>query len=74
MTGRLVKCINHPRVHADVASPVFPQPAGPEPARLAYQKISGREVRPEVAGDMVVRDEYLSWVIGVTPLRQARIC
>jgi hypothetical protein len=60
--------------HTDVASPVFPQPAGPELARLAYQKIYGREVRPEVAGDMVVRDEYLGWVMGVTLLRQACIC
>ena len=58
----------------DVPSPVFPQPAGPKLARLAYQKIYGREVRPEVAGDMIVRDEYLGWVTGSTPLRQGRIC
>jgi hypothetical protein len=45
--------------HTDAASLVFSQPAGPGLARLAYQKIYGREVRPEVAGDMVVRDEYL---------------
>jgi hypothetical protein len=60
--------------HTDAASLVFPQPAGPGLARLAYQKIYGREVRPEVAGDMVVRDEYLGWVTGETPpLRQVRI-
>ncbi|KAH8593163.1 hypothetical protein B0O99DRAFT_628272, partial [Bisporella sp. PMI_857] len=58
----------------DVSSPVFPQPAGPQPAgpelaRLAYQKIYGHEVRPDVAGDMIVRDEYLGWVTGVTPLK-----
>ncbi|KAH9204199.1 hypothetical protein DL95DRAFT_319896, partial [Leptodontidium sp. 2 PMI_412] len=47
--------------HTGVASLVFPQPAGPQLARLAYQKIYGREVRPDVAGDMDVRDEYLGW-------------
>lgn len=58
--------------HTDTASLVFPQPAGPGLARLAYQKIYGQEVRLEVAGDMVVRDEYLGWVTGETPpLRQA---
>ena len=55
--------------HTDVTSLVFPQPAGPELARLAYQTIYGREVRPEVAGDVVVRDEYLGWVMGATPWR-----
>ena len=55
--------------HTDVVSLVFPQPAGPELARLAYQKIYGREVRLDVAGDRVVRDEYLGWVTGVIPLR-----
>lgn len=42
--------------------PVFPQPAGPDLARLAYQTIYGQDVRPDVAGDLVVRDEYLGWV------------
>ncbi|OTA59739.1 hypothetical protein K449DRAFT_385073 [Hypoxylon sp. EC38] len=41
----------------------FPHPAGPELAKLIYQKIYGREVRSEIAGDMVVRDEYLGWVM-----------
>ncbi|KAK0624758.1 hypothetical protein B0T17DRAFT_252001 [Bombardia bombarda] len=54
--------------NTSVASLMFPQPAGSELARLAYQKLYGREVRPEVSGDMVVRDEYLGWVMGVTPL------
>lgn len=47
---------------------MFPQPAGPELARLAYREIYGQDVRPEVAGDVVVRDEYLGWVIE-KPLR-----
>lgn len=55
--------------HTDVTSSVFPQPAGLELAKVAYRKIYEREVRPETAGDMVVRDEYLGWVMGETPLR-----
>ncbi|RYP57951.1 hypothetical protein DL769_009186 [Monosporascus sp. CRB-8-3] len=55
--------------HTDVTPLVFPQPAGLELARLTYQKIYRRDVRPEIAGDMVVRDEYLGWVMGVIPLR-----
>ncbi|OTB01979.1 hypothetical protein M426DRAFT_265280 [Hypoxylon sp. CI-4A] len=31
----------------------FPQLAGPELARITYQKLYGRKVRPEVVGDMV---------------------
>jgi hypothetical protein len=53
--------------HTNPLSLVFPQPAGPEIARLAYQKIYGRDVRPAVANDMVVRDEYLGWVTDVRP-------
>jgi hypothetical protein len=40
----------------------FPQPAGPELARLTYQAVYGRDVRPEVLGDLVVQDEYLGWM------------
>lgn len=40
----------------------FPQPAGPELARLTYQAVYGRDVRLEVPGDLVVRDEYLGWM------------
>ncbi|KAK1768181.1 hypothetical protein QBC33DRAFT_569219 [Phialemonium atrogriseum] len=46
---------------------VFLQPAGSELARLAYRKLYGRDVCPEVVGDMVVRDEYLGWVPDVKP-------
>ena len=41
---------------------VFPQSAGPEPARLTYQTIYGRDIHPEVPGDLVVQDEYLGWM------------
>lgn len=51
----------------DPMTVVFPQPAGPELATLAYQVLYGRHVRPEVANDMVVRDEYLGWVIDTIP-------
>lgn len=46
----------------DVRSLRFPQRAGPELARLAYRKIYGRDARPELEHDIVVRDEYLGWV------------
>lgn len=45
--------------HLDVVTLKFPQMAGPELARLTYRTIYGRDVRPEVLGDLVVRDEYL---------------
>lgn len=40
----------------------FPQPAGPELARLTYQAMYGRDFRPEIPGDLVVQDEYLGWM------------
>lgn len=41
---------------------MFPQPAGPELARLTYRTIYGRDSCLEVPGDLVVRDEYLGWM------------
>ncbi|KAK2025407.1 hypothetical protein LX32DRAFT_642764 [Colletotrichum zoysiae] len=40
----------------------FPQTAGPALAALAFRHIYGIGVRPDVRGDMVVRDEYMGWV------------
>lgn len=40
----------------------FPQPAGPILARLAFEKIYGRQPG-STPGDFVVRDEYLGWVM-----------
>lgn len=51
------------------SSVTFPQPAGPEIAKLAYQILYGRDVRPELVGDIVVRDEYLGWVTDVSPYK-----
>ena len=53
--------------HTNPLSLVFPQPAGPEIAKLAYRALYGRDVRPELANDVVVRDEYLGWVTDVIP-------
>lgn len=39
------------------------QPASAELAKIAYRVIYGQDVRPDVVGDMVVRDEYLGWVM-----------
>lgn len=48
--------------HLDLRDRTFPQPAGPELARLTYQAIYGRDISPEVPGDLVVQDEYLGWM------------
>ena len=50
--------------HVEALPLAFPLPAGPELANLTYQTLCGRDVRPEIVGDMVVRDEYLGWVVG----------
>lgn len=54
--------------------PEFPQPPGPELARLTYQALYGRDpiVEEESTskgspGDMIVRDEYLGEVISARP-------
>jgi hypothetical protein len=36
-------------------------------ANLTYETIYGHPVRPDVEGDLVVRDEYLGWVIEARP-------
>jgi hypothetical protein len=54
----------------DLPDQTFPQPAGPELARLAYQKIYGRDVCLEVSGDLLVRDEYLGCMPEKYPERQ----
>jgi hypothetical protein len=37
-------------------------PGGPKLAELAFEQIYHRKVLHDVAGDMVVRDEYKGWV------------
>ncbi|KAL6231090.1 hypothetical protein BDW75DRAFT_53715 [Aspergillus navahoensis] len=56
------RLLPHMPWHLDLLDRTFPQPAGPELARLTYQRIYGREVCLETPGDLVVRDEYLGWI------------
>lgn len=57
------RLLPHTSWHLRLGSSPFPQPAGPELARLAYQQLYQRDVGPEVPRDLVVRDEYLGWVV-----------
>lgn len=45
----------------------FPQPAGPELARWTFQQLYGRDISQESPDELVVRDEYLGWVIKEPP-------
>ncbi|KAF2788695.1 hypothetical protein K505DRAFT_254951, partial [Melanomma pulvis-pyrius CBS 109.77] len=54
--------------HLTTHSPEFPMSGGPKLAELAFQKIYGRKVQPDVAGDMVVRDEYMGWIPEAPPM------
>lgn len=48
--------------------PEFSLPGGPELAKLAFRKIYHRDIRPDIAGDMVVRDEYKGWLVEARPI------
>lgn len=48
----------------------FPQSGGEALAKLAYRTLYGIDVCQEVEGDMVVRDEYLGWVMGEKTLQK----
>jgi hypothetical protein len=45
----------------------FPLPGGPKLAELAFRAIYHRHVRLDIAGDMVVRDEYKGWLVEARP-------
>lgn len=47
----------------ETGSQNFPQPGGEALAKLTYQALYGTEIRQEVPGDMIIRDEYLGWVM-----------
>lgn len=49
--------------HLTAGSQHFPQPGGEALAKLTYQALYGTDTRQEVFGDMIVRDEYLGWVM-----------
>ncbi|KEY75018.1 hypothetical protein S7711_10452 [Stachybotrys chartarum IBT 7711] len=46
----------------------FPMPGGPKLAELAFRTLYGRDVRPDVSRDIVVRDEYRGWLIEARPV------
>lgn len=46
-----------------VGTTEFPQPGGEALAKLAYRALYGIEIREEIVGDMIIRDEYLGWVM-----------
>jgi hypothetical protein len=56
------RLLPHISWHLDIPDRLFPQPAGLALARLTYREIYGRDVCPKLAGDLVVRDEYLGWM------------
>jgi hypothetical protein len=56
------RLLPHTPWRLDLQDRTFPQPAGPELARLTYQTVYGRDVCPEIQGDLVVKDEYLGWM------------
>ncbi|KAI0450423.1 hypothetical protein F5B21DRAFT_490799 [Xylaria acuta] len=39
------------------------QPAGPKLAELTYSLLYGRNASPDIQGDLVVRHEYLGWIM-----------
>lgn len=49
--------------HIEAYTPDFPMPGGIALAKLAYRALYGTDVRSEIARDMVVRDQYLGWVM-----------
>ncbi|KAI1146476.1 hypothetical protein F4825DRAFT_456453 [Nemania diffusa] len=55
------------RLDTTIGRLVFPQPAGPELAKLTFRAIYGRDPRPDTVDDLVVRDEYLGWLANVVP-------
>ncbi|OBT68141.1 hypothetical protein VE03_01613 [Pseudogymnoascus sp. 23342-1-I1] len=54
--------------HTPNHEPDFPLPGGPELAKLAFRMIYQRDIRSDIAGDMVVRDEYKGWLIEARPV------
>ncbi|KAI1746374.1 hypothetical protein F4680DRAFT_19386 [Xylaria scruposa] len=56
--------------HVEDLVPEFPQPAGPKLAELTYSLLYGRNASPDIQGDLVVRDEYLGWVMKPKPVQE----
>lgn len=49
--------------HFKAGSREFPQPGGEALAKLTYQALYRIDTRLEVVGDIIIRDEYLGWVM-----------
>ncbi|GAP84113.2 putative arginine deiminase type-3 [Rosellinia necatrix] len=56
--------------HVEDIEPEFPQPAGPKLAELAYSLLYGRNASPDIQGDLVVRHEYLGWIMDPKPVQE----
>ncbi|KAI1108268.1 hypothetical protein F5Y14DRAFT_445601 [Nemania sp. NC0429] len=56
--------------HVKDVQPEFPQPAGPKLAELTYSLLYGRNASPDIQGDLVVRHEYLGWIMHPKPVQE----
>ncbi|KAI0875282.1 hypothetical protein GGS24DRAFT_456167 [Hypoxylon argillaceum] len=56
--------------HVKDVQPEFPQPAGPKLAELTYSLLYGRDASPDIQGDLVVRHEYLGWIMDPKPVQE----
>ncbi|KAI0196530.1 hypothetical protein EV127DRAFT_416792 [Xylaria flabelliformis] len=56
--------------HVQDIQPEFPQPAGPKLAELTYSLLYGRNPSPDIQGDLVVRHEYLGWIMKPKPVQE----
>lgn len=64
------KLVPEAQWHINIFNQTYPQPAGLLLAKIAFEKIYGRQARPEISGDLIVRDQYLGWVMeGNKPLK-----
>ncbi|KAI1172503.1 hypothetical protein F4777DRAFT_508527 [Nemania sp. FL0916] len=56
--------------HVKDYEPKFPQPAGLKLAELTYSLLYGRNASPDIQGDLVVRHEYLGWIMKPKPVQE----
>ncbi|KAJ3562433.1 hypothetical protein NPX13_g8568 [Xylaria arbuscula] len=56
--------------HVEGIKPEFPQPAGLKLAELTYSLLYGRKPSPDIQGDLVVRNEYLDWLVHPRPVQE----
>ncbi|KAI1369896.1 hypothetical protein F5Y08DRAFT_291665 [Xylaria arbuscula] len=56
--------------HVEGIEPEFPQPAGLKLAELTYSLLYGRNPSPDIQGDLVVRNEYIDWLVHPRPVQE----